>query len=111
MLLAKTKDASIPLTRLNIKTFLRCALKVVSAMLFVGFVFPLWWAHHTSLSAVRQIAGDPDFLAHSMPYEKLSMDLITVGYAWLGCSMVWLSWRVTRKAKHDASQAGSSNGG
>jgi hypothetical protein len=85
----------------NIKTFLRCALKVVFGMLFVGFVFPLWWAHNTSFSAVRQIAGDPEFLGHSMPYEELSMDLTTVGYAWLGCSMAWLFWRVTRRTKQD----------
>jgi hypothetical protein len=78
---------------------LRCILKVLFGALFAGFVFPLWWAHKTTFSAARQIAGDPEFLGHSMPYEGLSMDLATVGYAWLGCSMVWLFWYVTRRPK------------
>jgi len=63
----------------------------------VGFIFPLWWAHETTFSAARQIAGDPVYQAHSMAYERFSKDLATVGYAWFGCSMAWLFWYVTWK--------------
>lgn len=74
-------------------------LKVLSGALFAGFVFPLWWAHQSTFDAARQIAGDPVLLGHSMPYETLSMDLATVGYIWLGCSMAWLFWHVTRRSQ------------
>ena len=86
----------------NIKNLLRCALKAVFGMLFVGFVFPLWWAQNSSFSAVRQIAGDPEFLGHSMPYEELSKGSTTVGYLRLGCCMTWLFWRVTRNKKQES---------
>lgn len=78
---------------------LRYIIKALFGVLFAGFVFPLWWAHKITFSAARQIAGDPEFLGHSMPYERLSMDLATIGYAWLGCSMAWLFWYVTRRSK------------
>ncbi|QTN32506.1 hypothetical protein HZ994_09245 [Akkermansiaceae bacterium] len=82
-------------------TVLRYTIKALLGALFLGFIYPLWWAHRFSFSAARQIAGDPEFLGHSMPYEKLSTDLATVGYVWMGFSMVWLFWHVTRTTKKE----------
>ena len=86
-------------------TVLRCIVKALLGVLFAGFVFPLWWAHKVTFSAARQIAGDPEFLGHSMPYEELSMDLSTIGLVWMGCSMVWLFYHVNRRSKQEGEQA------
>ena len=71
-------------------------VKILLGILFAGFALPLWLAHEMSLSAAHQIARDPAYAGHSMPYESFSQELAAVGYAWLALSMIWLFCYVTR---------------
>ena len=66
--------------------------KIILSLVFAGFVFPLWYAHGTTLDAINE---DP--LLNSMSSEYLSKELALLGYTWMGCSMIWLFWYVTRK--------------
>jgi hypothetical protein len=75
---------------------MKLIVRALSSILFAGFVLPLWYAHTTAISAIYQIA-DKEEIVNSMPYPSFSRELAAIGYIWLGLSMLWLFWYVTRK--------------
>ena len=84
--------------------------RLLCGLLFAGFVLPLWMAYSASIYAMHQIA-DAEEVVSSMPWPSVSRDLASIGYAWCGCSMIWLFWYVTRKPRTTAEQVSGGNGG